>query len=321
MKKCPNCKAKLIVNTDGSKSCPNCQYSVSRPPKRNIPKIVQEVNELIRGIMVECALDETGVSRWKKKWVSRRKQNFKTKRKYSFLNNLWLPSDEIRYITRKQIDGYKNGKLNDNAQEFRVLSSFRLDPLPAKPNESEQDRIKRERTNRWRCMPKQKFYTVYRASDCTGLPERYPNGDEKRFPEVEDLIKDLEQRGLKYVEAGNQPQYQPATKKIAVPVIGDFESTEYFYQGFFHEVGHWIVDLLDIYKADKYKSTRYAREELVVEFFSAYICFLYGIDMIKETVEYTNGWLKNLDDDPYLLVSASAQAEKLVNWVFDNDNK
>jgi len=143
-------------------------------------------------------------------------------------------------------------------------------------------------------------------------------GKNKRFEDIEELLNTLESMGLEYTEGGSQPHYNTSTKKIAIPRIGQADSSEFYYQYLFHEIGHWLVDKLEVYK-DKKTDTRikHAREELIVEFFSAYVCHLYDIDMIQESTEYLAEWLRKLDNDPYMLVSASAQAEKLIKYVFN----
>ena len=64
-------------------------------------------------------------------------------------------------------------------------------------------------------------------------------------------------------------------------------------------------------------STPYAREELVAEMGSAFLCGESGI--VERTIEnsaaYVASWLQRLKNDAKLVVQASAQAQKAADFI------
>ena len=62
---------------------------------------------------------------------------------------------------------------------------------------------------------------------------------------------------------------------------------------------------------------RYSKEELVAEIGASFLCALCGIEnkTINNSAAYIQGWLKRLNNDSTLIISASAQAQKAVDYI------
>jgi antirestriction protein ArdC len=66
-----------------------------------------------------------------------------------------------------------------------------------------------------------------------------------------------------------------------------------------------------------YGSDPYAREELIAEMGSAFLCGYAGIEdrTIDSSAAYLEGWLKQLKEDKTLIVHAAAQAQKAADFI------
>lgn len=65
-------------------------------------------------------------------------------------------------------------------------------------------------------------------------------------------------------------------------------------------------------------SEEYSKEELVAEIGRAYLCEVAKIateKTINNSVAYLQSWIKALKNDKRLIISASGQAEKSVNFI------
>ena len=66
-----------------------------------------------------------------------------------------------------------------------------------------------------------------------------------------------------------------------------------------------------------YGSNPYAKEELIAEMGSAFLCGYAGIAdrTIDSSAAYLEGWLKQLKEDKTLIVHAAAQAQKAADFI------
>ena len=63
-------------------------------------------------------------------------------------------------------------------------------------------------------------------------------------------------------------------------------------------------------------SKNYAREELVAEMGSAFLCAVAGIESEQENnAAYIKSWMKALNDDVKMVVSAAARAQKATDYI------
>ena len=87
----------------------------------------------------------------------------------------------------------------------------------------------------------------------------------------------------------------------------------------FHELAHYVADprRLDLeYDAKNFGDTGYARNEIVSELSSAFVCSSLNYQkMIPNNSAYINGWLKVLSDDPKALVQASSRAQRIFDYI------
>ena len=89
-----------------------------------------------------------------------------------------------------------------------------------------------------------------------------------------------------------------------------------YYKNILHELSHASGHKNRLNRDEKKFNAgdSYGREELIAEFAGAYMCTYFGIEPNQNTVAYIDGWLKAIEGDSYLLISASQQAEKVLKY-------
>lgn len=105
-----------------------------------------------------------------------------------------------------------------------------------------------------------------------------------------------------------------------MPVIEAFRDAESFYATLAHESTHWTKhpSRLDRNLGRKqWGDEGYAREELVAELASAFLCADLGItpEVVPDHASYIANWLTVLKNDKRAIFSAAAHAQKAVDFL------
>lgn len=120
---------------------------------------------------------------------------------------------------------------------------------------------------------------------------------------------------------GDRAFYRPSDDIIRLPEITRFKTTEGFQSTVLHELTHWTgaKKRLDREIVNKFGTKEYAREELVAEIGSAFLCAKLEITKHprKDHAQYLKSWLEVLKEDNKAIFTASSQAQKAVNYLFD----
>lgn len=166
-------------------------------------------------------------------------------------------------------------------------------------------------------------FTVFNVEQCNGL--ELPSGS---IAQAQGCGLDAAERivaGYKdcpTIHFGTeQAAYYPVRDAVVVPHMRDFETPEAFYGTLFHELIHSTSNprrlgriILDV--GIQFGSEEYAKEELVAEIGSAFLCSEAGIENLSPTANYINSWLtKALNSDASLIVKAASHAQKAVDWI------
>ena len=100
-----------------------------------------------------------------------------------------------------------------------------------------------------------------------------------------------------------------------------FKDINYYQKTLFHEMIHStghpsrLARPLDT-KSENLKS--YAKEELIAEIGSSYLCYLTGIDseaILNQNASYLQSWLRVLNDNPKMLITAASAAQKAAGYI------
>jgi antirestriction protein ArdC len=178
-----------------------------------------------------------------------------------------------------------------------------------------------------------RYHKVFNADQAEGLPERYyakpepeavPAGlAHERIESAEKIFAAYlaENPGLTYHERGDKAFYRPSTDELTVPALEDHDSANAYYSTKFHETTHSTghetrCNRPGVAKIDHFGSEKYSKEELVAEMGASILCAVAGIDGdFENSAAYIGHWLKVLKGDPKLVVQASAQAQRAVDFV------
>jgi antirestriction protein ArdC len=171
-------------------------------------------------------------------------------------------------------------------------------------------------------IPFLRYFTVFNLDQCDGIeaPASEP------LP-VRDPIEACEQIARGYIDGptvnhgGNRAYYSPALDIVGMPRIEAFETSEHYYGTLFHELAHSTghVDRLarkSLVHPTPFGTEDYSREELVAEMAAAFLCGDAGIPVnVTHHASYVGSWLKNLGEDPKLVVQAAAAATKAARLI------
>lgn len=254
---------------------------------------------------------EKGIIPWKKPWqdaVAIKRSNGKP---YSLLNQLLLeePGEYATFNAIKAAGGHvKKGEKG----RFVVFFKF----LTVKDEDDEEETIP--------FLQKSIVFNV--ATQCEGIEPKYIKPVEnpaEPVEQAEQIIRDYVLRsGVKFMnDAAGSAYYQPATDSIHLPAIDQFISSPAYYDTAFHEMTHSTGHesrLNRLADGATFGSTEYSKEELVAELGAA---FLMGHtrmetpDTENNNAAYIQSWIKALQNDRRMIVSASSKAQKAVNMI------
>jgi antirestriction protein ArdC len=168
-------------------------------------------------------------------------------------------------------------------------------------------------------VPFLKRFTVFNVEQCEGLPAHitpppiiYP--ETEKHPEAEALISGS---GATIREAGGEAFYHLGEDFIRLPPRGSFLTPADFYCTALHELGHWTAHPTRLKRdlTGRFGSTAYAREELIAELTSAFLCAHLGIAPQVRHADYLANWLAVLKSDNRAIFHAASQASKAADFV------
>ena len=174
-------------------------------------------------------------------------------------------------------------------------------------------------------IPFMKAYTVFNANQVEGLPEHYtPALPEQPAAPVEDRNATLEQffaaTGAVIRQGGDRAFYAIGSDHVQMPPFPAFHNAESYYATLSHEITHWTrhPSRLDRdFGRKQWGDEGYAKEELVAELGSAFLCAELGItpETREDHAAYIASWLKALKDDKRFIFSAAAHAQRAVDFL------
>lgn len=167
---------------------------------------------------------------------------------------------------------------------------------------------------------------VFNASQIDGIPEL----QKKTLAELGwDPIKRAEKliaaSGAEILnKAGDDAYYDILEDKITLPLKEQFDAPDKYYATALHELGHWTghKDRLDRSIMNAFGTEDYAREELRAEIASLLIGQELNIGHDPEQhAAYVGSWIKLLQDTPFEIHAAAADAEKIFNYLTGLEQK
>lgn len=184
-------------------------------------------------------------------------------------------------------------------------------------------------------IPMLRYYKVFNADQCDGLPEKYWHnghtvpGTLQDHREMADILKSYLDRkdSPKVTYGGNQAYWLPSPyDTIHVPTPESYESDAEYNSTLAHEMGHSTGDktrlnrkeCVDYVRTDDNGDAYRPREEMCAELTSAFLLAVAGIDSTSafdNSASYIDGWRRRISKDPKLVVMAAAQAQKAADYI------
>lgn len=284
---------------------------------------------------------ENGVEPWQQGWrVSGTPVSAITGKRYNGVNRLFLANatakrgyTDNRWLTFNQMEekgwsfkrdaeGNSLGKNAGVAIEYfelrdretkKPFDKHTLDGM----TEDERDAYMDENVYALR-----KYYTVFNADVIEGIPalevqEHDPSGRNERAERILQMWSDTE---AKIIYGGNEAYYSPLTDKIHLPEKEQFVDLPEFYSTALHEVGHSTGHEKRLNRELGTRGTpEYAVEELRAEIASMFIeqDLEIAVDEkhIRNNSAYIQHWHDKIKEDPNILFTAIADADKISKYV------
>lgn len=265
-------------------------------------RVVDIVNERIMA-QLAISLMSNEPAPWQKPWIVVPKQSINGHH-YRGVNRVLLSwDDEDFYISANQI-GRKGGKTIEGAESRLVIywNTFKKEIINSHGEKEEQEK------------PFMRYYLVYRLKDVEGIERPVIEGEKENTPynTVEDFVKST---GITIKHGGSKAFYSPSTDEIIMPELSRFENSDRYYETLLHEIAHATAHENRLNrKLDPDNSKNYAREELIAEIASSYMCYSFGIDVTKYSAQYIQNWMQKIEGDKQLITYASGKAEKILQY-------
>jgi len=173
-------------------------------------------------------------------------------------------------------------------------------------------------------IPFLKGYTVFNAEQCEGLPAQY---SAKTEPPTLTPLQRLESADMFFAatradirHGGTRAYYAEGADFVQMPPFETFRDAESYAATLAHELTHWTKHdrrLARNMGRVKWGDEGYAREELVAELGSAFLCAGLGIapEVREDHAAYIASWLKVLKDDKRFIFSAASHAQRAVDFL------
>lgn len=270
---------------------------------------------------------EQGVRPWMKPWNAEHAAGKITRPlrhnglPYSGVNvlMLWVEAEEKGYtapiwMTFKQAQEL-GGHVRKGEHGSLVVYANRL--TRTETDEATGEEIEKE-------IPFLKGYTVFNVEQIDDLPAHYyAKANPPPLPTAERnarLEAFFAATGAAIRHGGNRAFYALEPDTVHMPPFECFKDPESYYATLAHECTHWTrhPSRLDRDLGRKqWGDAGYAKEELVAELGSAFLCADLGLtpEVRDDHAAYIASWLQALNDDKRLIFSAAAHAQRAVDFL------
>jgi antirestriction protein ArdC len=164
-----------------------------------------------------------------------------------------------------------------------------------------------------------KRFTVFNTDQCDNLPEALrtsppPVPEGLILPHAEALIVAT---GADFRIGGERAFYIPSHDFIQVPRPDVYFQPINWHRTALHELGHWSghPSRLGRDLSGGFGSALYAKEELIAEITSAFVCASLGIVPTVRHADYVGCWLEVLREDDRAIVRAASAASKAADYL------
>lgn len=280
-----------------------------------------EIEEKVtKGILAQL---EKGVVPWSQPWTSAGllPTSVATKRPYRGINALilWVEAQEKGYASPFWLTFKQTKQLGGSVKKGESAT-----PVVFWKMLEKQERV--DGVDVTKRIPLMRYFNVFNLEQTEGveLSNAHLAMVEQGEPVEVDAAVERVLEGyvdgpeLKHVKQG-RAFYVPSDDAITMPALDQFKSSEGYASTLFHELTHSTghASRLDRFEGNEtFGCESYAKEELVAEIGASILAGAVGVDLdVEQTAAYVGSWLKKLNDDRSLIVSAAQQAQKAVDRI------
>lgn len=279
---------------------------------------------------ITAKLQETKMLPWAKPWTAsfQLPYNYTTGNRFSGLNLIMcMFFDTPEFATFNAITNELNGKVKKGSKSIPLLRPATVYYLGEKKLTFKQyNALNDEKKKECR---KFTYFVTYRVFNL----ESHTEGIDIKREDVKvftpELRKDCDNLINAYnkdcpikIQTSDSAYYSPIGDYIVLPKPEQFEKTEMFYSTAFHEMVHSTGHAKRLKRKGVAEfggkgSQSYAKEELVAEIGASILNAHYGtFDNTKHlNAAYVKGWLKALANDPQMIVEASKDSKKAIDYI------
>lgn len=279
-------------------------------------KSKQEIQDTISALVIEQL--EKGIVPWRKPWTSAGylPTSLTTGKTYGGINLLILSIVGSNYsrplwITYKEAEK-RGGNIKRGEKGTPIIKWSIYDKRDKETGETHKAFFLKE-------------FTVFNIDQTEGLSIVEPA---KREPitiheGIPALLADYASKPEIYHSASDRAYYSPLLDSIHLPLVEQFTSAEEYALTLAHELTHSTghQSRLNRFADEKdepavFGSANYAKEELVADIGANMLLNHYGMELsLTNSASYVAGWLKALNNDTSLILSASTKAQKAVDYM------
>ena len=268
-----------------------------------------------------------GTAPWQKPWVpgepgANMPVNPVTGKRYRGINVLQLMMQERadqRWLTYKQAEAagaqVLRGEKGTSIQYWKFSEEQPLTDEFGRPVLDEQGNPRKGQLPLER--PRVFFATVFNAEQIEGLPPL-----ERKEPswQVLDRAEHILQASRAVIRHSEHDRafYRPFTDSIHLPGRDQFKTADQYYATALHELGHWTghSSRLNRDLLNPFGSVEYSKEELRAEIASMILGDELGLGHDPgQHAAYVGSWIKVLEENPLEIFRASADAERIRDYI------
>lgn len=172
-------------------------------------------------------------------------------------------------------------------------------------------------------IPFLKAYTVFNVEQIEGLPGAYQALAEPRLDAVQRIARAegfFAATGADIRHGGDSAYYAIGADYVQSPPFESFIDPESYYATLAHECTHWTrhpTRLDRDFGRLRFGDEGYAREELVAELGSAFLCADLGLELTprEDHAAYLGHWLEVLKADKRFIFTAAAHAQRACDYL------
>lgn len=268
-----------------------------------------------------------GTAPWQKPWQPGEPGagipiNPVTGKRYRGINILQLMMQERtdqRWLTYKQAEAagaqVLKGEKGTSIQYWKFSEEQTITDEAGRPVLDDQGQPRKGQLPLER--PRVFFATVFNAEQIEGLPPL-----ERKEPswQVLDRAEHILQASQAVIRHGEHDRafYRASTDSIHLPDRSQFKTADQYYATALHELGHWTghSSRLNRDLLNPFGSVEYSKEELRAEIASMILGDELGIGHDPgQHAAYVKSWIKVLEENPLEIFRASADAERIQDYV------